>query len=101
VSEIRFDATGAPEGAIDPGPQVGDIYNAKGGGRCASGDTIVFWVVMSSWGDRVHLAGLSRDGRMLTTTSYGRHVLDDRRRLGRCPEIAALARVPLHIEWFP
>jgi hypothetical protein len=54
VSEIRFDATGAPEGAIDPGPQVGDIYNAKGGGRCASGDTIVFWVVMSSRRSHAH-----------------------------------------------
>jgi len=95
---MKFDMSGAPKAPFD-GVRVGDIFAAKGGARSATGERVTYWLVMVANPQRVHLAGLSADGQMLTTTSYAAHVLDDRKRLGFCREIADLADINLSIEW--
>lgn len=95
---MKFDMTNSPK-AIADGPRVGDVYPGKGGGRTVLGEIVRYWLVLAAPPGRVHLAGLNADGQILTTTSYGSHVLNDRRRLGRCPEIAALEDICLAIEW--
>lgn len=76
-------------------PSVGDVYRAKGGhGRGEM--TTRFFVIVAIVGHTAHALGLSADGDVVSTTSYGIHVFAERNLVGR---VNGLAEMRLDIEW--
>jgi len=83
-----------------PGAQIGDVFPARGG----PGDyrkATRYWLIAAEspgrFGGRVvHCLGLSEEGAIVSTTSYGSHVFDDRPRVGYCADMAS---AEFQIEW--
>lgn len=82
---MQFDLTSLPPETTANEVAVGDVLQAKGG----RGDT-AFWVVAAIRGNSVHLLGVSRDGDIVSTASYGMHALRDRAVVGRCNDLEAM-----------
>lgn len=82
---MQFDLTSLPPETTANGVAVGDVLQAKGG----RGDTAL-WVVAAVRGNSVHLLGVSRDGDIVSTASYGMHALRDRAVVGRCNDLEAM-----------
>lgn len=83
---MQFDLTSlSPETTAPADVVVGDVLQAKGG----RGDTAL-WVVAAVRGNSVHLLGVSRDGEIVSTASYGVHALRDRAVVGRCNDLEAM-----------
>lgn len=83
-------------------PQVGDVYKALGSGPKGKRGTR-YWLILSITksdfgGEGVHMAGLDRDGSIVSTTSYGLHAIETRERLGHC---VSLKDLTLDITWEP
>jgi len=82
---MQFDLTSLPPEITEHDVVVGDVLQAKGG----RGDTAL-WVVAAVRGNSVHLLGVSRDGDIVSTASYGMHALRDRAVVGRCNDLEAM-----------
>lgn len=56
--------------------RIGNIYQTRGGNRASRGD---FWVLVgiSESGDTAYLLAISREGRIVGSSSYGMHVVRD------------------------
>lgn len=61
--------------------RVGDVYPSHGGRPGWKGRTC-WWLVASITGNVTHLLGLNADGEIVSTTSYGIHVLQSRKLVG-------------------
>lgn len=83
-------------------PQVGDVFPAKSTGpKWYRKGTRYFVIIAITPGMHpgsgvAHMLGLDEEGNINSTTSYGEHVMEERPRVGRCPDIANLS---LNIEW--
>jgi hypothetical protein len=83
-------------------PQVGDVFPAKSTGPKWYRRGTRFFIVVSITKDQSgndsshHMLGLDESGNVVSTTTYGAHVMRDRPRLGHCHDIANLN---LNIEW--
>ena len=77
---MKFDLSALPEGWTAEGIQIGDLYPARGG----SGTTR-FWLVVaiSPSGKQLHMLGIDAGGEVVSTTTYGAHVMEGRPRIGR------------------
>lgn len=82
---MQFDLTSLPPEATTQDIVVGDVLQSKGG----RGDTAL-WVVAAIRGNSAHLLGVSRDGDIVSTASYGVHALRDRTVIGRCNDLEAM-----------
>ena len=99
---MKFDMAleGSPRAPAKP--QVGDVFKALGSGPKGRRGTR-YWLIMSitksdHGGETVHMAGLDRNGDIVSTTSYGLHAIETRERLGHCP---GLKELNLDIVWEP
>lgn len=91
----------APEFIRAPKPVVGDVYAAKASGPKFYRRGTRYWIIASitpgQFGSEVHhMLGLTEEGEINSTTSYGGHVMRERERIGHCPGIADLN---LKINW--
>lgn len=91
----------APVAAQPHQVRVGDVFKAKASGPYGRNRGTRYWVVASitqtSPHSAVHhLLGLNAEGAIVSTTSYGGHVMPDRERVGYCPDLAAQR---LRVEW--
>ena len=82
---MQFDLTALPREATTEDMTVGDVLQAKGGHR----DTAL-WIVAAVRGNSVHMLGVSRDGEIVSTASYGLHAIRDRAVIGRCADLEAM-----------
>lgn len=82
---MQFDLTSLPPETTEHDVVVGDVLQAKGG----RGDTAL-WIVAAVRGNSAHLLGVSRDGEIVSTASYGMHALRDRAVVGRCNDLEAM-----------
>lgn len=74
-----------PEGVF-----AGDVFRAHGPRHDG------FWLVVAVNGNSAHCLGLSRDGEITSTASYGLHALREREVVGRCVNLNA---INLEITW--
>lgn len=75
--------------------EVGSVYAAKGGNSSAK----YFVVVAPGVTDRnsaIHLLGIDGSGQIVSTTSYGRHYIEEKTVIGKVKNIEKL---DLDIEW--
>lgn len=64
--------------------EIGNVYLAKGPGPS-------YWVVVAiTPRGGAHMLGIDEEGNIVSTTSYGAHVLHDRRLVGRCEDLKSL-----------
>lgn len=88
---MRFSMERMPEHLDrENGVCVGDVYPAKGGRG-----TTRFFIVVSVVGNMAHCLGVDLDGNVVSTTSYGTHVFEGRRLVGRAREVETL----ITIDW--
>lgn len=91
-------------------PQVGDVFPSKSTGPKSYRNGTRYWLLIAiTPGTPVragqpathfvhHFLGLDHEGNIVSTTSYGDHVMKERPRVGRCADVASLN---LTIEWEP
>lgn len=61
------------------------IFNAKGTGPRGRRAGTRYWLILTVNEDVVHMAGLNKDGEIVSTTSYGIHTMHDRTLMGIAP----------------
>lgn len=81
---MKFDISAIPEGDLSAAPRVGDVFPAQGG------KPTVAWVVVSVRDERTVLLGVDKDGEICSAQTYNQIALEDRPRIGFCPQIADL-----------
>lgn len=90
---MRLSVENCPDELRKPyGPQVGDVFRAKGG----RGPTR-FWVIvaLSASGDTSHVFGFDEDGNICSAQSYRTGYWEERDCIGR-----AELPDPLPVRWF-
>lgn len=68
---------------------LGNVYQAKGGRPGPKGATR-YWLVVASHGNVVHMLGLNDEHEVVSSTSYGKHVLCGR-------ELLAHVKMPVDL----
>lgn len=82
---MKFDTETIPAEEFS-GVMVGDVYPAMGG----AGATNAFVVVCVN--ERTaHALGIDRQGRIVSTTSYGIHTFSRREKIGFCEDMQNLS----------
>lgn len=71
--------------------QVGDVYPAKATGPAGWRHGTRYWLVLATHGNTVHMAGLNKEWDIVSTTSYGSHVLPERGLLFRIKNVEQFA----------
>lgn len=69
-----------PEGrrpSDPPAVEIGNVYSSKNTHKTKA------WVVMSVYGNMVHLLGIDAEGQVSTTQSYNLHTMERRPLIGR------------------
>ncbi len=76
---MRFKVEELPQSVFPRGPQVGDVFPAKGG------QSTSFWVLVaeSITGQSGHYLGLDAQGKIVSTASYGHHAMRERALIGK------------------
>lgn len=75
---------------VAPHPvNVGDVYKAQH-------RNTHYWIVLAVHGRMCHLIGVNSEGVVVSTTSYGVHVLEHRALMGRCH---SLDKLHITIDW--
>lgn len=83
---MKFDLSAIPEGDLSATPRIGDVYPAQGG------RPTVAWVIVNviAGEDRAVMLGIDKNGEICSSQSYNLCALEDRPRIGFCPQIADL-----------
>lgn len=68
---------------------VGNVYRSKATGPKGRDGTI-YWLVVSVQGNACHMLGLNRNWEVVSTTSYGVRVMEERPLLYRIKNVAQL-----------
>lgn len=81
-------------------PEVGDVFLSKGTGPRSYRAGTRFWLLAGitpgKWNNEVHhFLGLSEEGQINSTTSYGGHVAEGWTRVGHCPDFGS----SMNIDW--
>lgn len=74
-----------------PPVRVGNVYKAKSTGPRGWRAGTRYWLVMCVSPTTVHMLGLDQGGRIVSTTSYGVHVLHERELVARVKGVEAFA----------
>ncbi len=101
---MKFDINpAAPFNPPAGAPKVGDVFPAKGTGpkhyRAGTRYFMIVAITNNQFGYPTshHMLGLDGEGNIVSTTTYGEHVMRERVRIGHCPDITKLDN--LKIEW--
>lgn len=103
---MRFNSRGKNLIAT-PEPKVGDVFPSKSTGPKSYRNGTRYWLLIaitpSPRGPALnpihvvhHFLGLDREGNVVSTSTYGDHVMKERPLVGRCKDLSALN---LEIEW--
>lgn len=87
---MRFET--GPRPPIDAGVQIGDVYQARGGGQNAPD----FWLVVSVRGSTCSVLGFKAHGEIVSAQSYGVASFVDRMRVGI---VDGMADVVMTVQW--
>jgi hypothetical protein len=90
---MKFDVSDEPRGARGDTPRVGDVYRVEGGR--GKGRNIQVLVAISQAG-YAYLLMLDVQGEIVGTNYYLASHLENRERVGFCPEVADLT---MKIQW--
>lgn len=88
---MRFDT--GPRPPVDAGVQVGDVYQARGGGAFSPD----FWLVVSVRNSACSVLGFKASGEIVSAQGYALRAFEDRAVVGRVDGIADLT---LAVHWF-
>lgn len=78
---MKIDLSNIEKQKLQPDVMVGDIYPAKGGRGGTSA-----WLVVGVTEKMAHVLGLSIEGDVVSTASYGVHAFECRERIGYVEE---------------
>lgn len=102
---MKFSAPGGGKLYPTLEPKVGDVFPSKSTGPKSYRAGTRYWLLVAiTPGERSaassvhHFLGLDADGNIVSTTSYGNHVMKERVRVGHCKDISS---INLQIEWEP
>lgn len=103
---MRFTSADSTKLKPPSSPKVGDVFPAKSTGPKAYRNGTRYWMIIAitpgtgyARNSHVHhMLGLDGEGNIVSTTTYGSHVMADRPLLGHCADINNLQ---LNIEWEP
>lgn len=73
---------------LTPHVHVGDVFRAYSTGPKGRREGTRYWVVLAVTARSVHLLGLNAQGEAVSTSTYGLHVMQHRRRLARIKAVA-------------
>lgn len=102
---MKFNNQGKPL-VVTRDPKVGDVFPSKATGPKSYRNGTRYWMIIAitngSGCNRNslvhHMVGLDENGDIVSTTTYGDHVMKERPRVGHCKDLASLN---LNIEWEP
>lgn len=82
---MKFDVTGIKDDD-EPNFRIGEVYAAG-----STNGTTAYWLIVGLRKDGgAHLLGLSKDGRITSTSTYNKYAITSRKRVGYCASISDL-----------
>ena len=87
---MRFET--GPRPPVDAGVQVGDVYQARGGGATAPD----FWLVVSVRNSTCSVLGFKAHGDIVSAQSYSTSAFQERMRVG---VVEGLSDLTMTVQW--